>query len=77
MKPALAEPDDLRVTRAAHRSQEMQVGDGFEKVRLPLSVITDQRDPVYRDREIGVSEISKITRLETAKPVVRVPILRA
>jgi hypothetical protein len=77
MKPTLAEPDDFRVARAAYRSQEVQVGDGLEKVRLSLSVVPDQRDPVYRDREIGVSEISKITRLETAKPVVRVPILRA
>jgi hypothetical protein len=77
MKPALPEPDDFRVARAAYRSQEMQVGDGLEKVRLPLPVVPHQRDPVYRDREIGVSEISEIARLETAKPVVRVPILRA
>jgi hypothetical protein len=77
MKAALAEPNDFGVARAADRPQEMQVGDGFEKVRLPLSIVPDQRDPVYRDREIGVSEISKIARLETAKPVVRVPILRA
>jgi hypothetical protein len=55
----------------------MQVCDRFEEVRLPLPVVPHYRDAASRDREIGVSEIPEIARLETAKPVVRVPILRA
>jgi hypothetical protein len=55
----------------------VQVRDRFEEVRLALPIVPDDRDAASRDREIGVSEIPEIARLETAKPVVRVPILRA
>jgi hypothetical protein len=76
MEPALTEPHDLRVARATHRPQEMQVGYGLEEVGLALAVISDEREAARRYREIGMSEIPEIAHFEPAKPMVRVPILR-
>jgi hypothetical protein len=76
MEPALAESHDFGIARAPHRPQEVQVGHRLEEVGLALAVISDDRETARRDREIGMSEIPEIARLEPAKPVVRVPILR-
>jgi hypothetical protein len=54
----------------------VQVGHRLEEVGLALPVVPDDRDTARRQREIGMSEIPEIARLEPAKPMVRVPILR-
>ena len=76
MKPGLAEPHDFHIARTPHRPQEVQVGHRLEEVGLALAVIPDDRHTARRDRELGMSEIAEIARLEPAKPMVRVPILR-
>jgi hypothetical protein len=76
MEAALAEPDDLDVPRPSHRPQEVEVRYRLEEVGLALAIISDDRESAFRYGEIGVGEIPEIARLEPAKPVVRVPILR-
>jgi hypothetical protein len=77
MEAGLTESHDLRIAGASHRPQEVQVSHRLEEVGLALAVIPDNRDTTRREREIGMSEIPEIAGLEPAKPVVRVPILRA
>jgi hypothetical protein len=76
MEATLAEPDDFHVARASHRPQEVEVGYRLEEVGLALAIIPDDRESAFRNGEIGVGEIPEIARLEPAKPMVRVPILR-
>jgi hypothetical protein len=76
MEPGLTELHDVGIARAPHRTQEVQVGHRLEEVGLALPVVPDDRDTARRQREIGMSEIPEIARLEPAKPMVRVPILR-
>jgi len=76
MPPGLTESHDVGIARPPHRPQKVQVGHRLEEVGLALAVIPDDRDAARRDREIGMSEIPEIARLEPAKPMVRVPILR-
>ena len=54
----------------------MQVRHRLEEVGLALAVIPDDRHTARRDREIGMSEVPEIARLEPVKPMMRVPILR-
>jgi hypothetical protein len=76
METGLTESHDLRIPRAPHRPQEVQIGHRLEEVGLALAVIPDDRDTARREGDIGMSEIPEIARLEPAKPMVRVPILR-
>ncbi len=76
MEAVLAESHNVRIACSSHRTQEVQVGYRLEEVGLALAVIPDDRESARRNRKIGVSEIPEIACLETAKPMVRVPILR-
>jgi len=48
MKCVRTEADHVLVTRAARRTEQMQVVDRLEEIRLPLPVFADQDEAVGR-----------------------------
>ena len=71
MKARLAEGDELRVLRAAQRSQQTQIVDRFEEVRLPLAVLADQRDPRRRQLELRPTKIAEGANRQPPQRAVR------
>ena len=59
-KCSRAEPYEVCITSAAHRSQQLEVVDRLEKIRLAVTIVTDQDDTVGRECEVCTREVSEV-----------------
>jgi hypothetical protein len=55
-----AKPYQIRVARAAHRPQQLEVIDRFKEVRLPLPVVADHHDALRGKCQIRARKIAKV-----------------
>jgi len=68
MKAVSAEAHDVLISRAARRTKQVQVVNGFKDVRLALPIFTDQHEAVGGSFELDVGEIAEIVNGEPLEP---------
>ena len=72
MEARLAEPDEVRVARAAHRAEQREIVDRLEEVRLAVPVLADDDEPVGGEAEIEAGDVAEVPyrqALEADAPV--------
>jgi len=63
----LSERNHLRITSSPKGTQCLKIVYGFEKIRLSLSIVPDQRHPFTRHLQILIFEISEVPYRELAE----------
>jgi len=59
-KSARTESNQVLIARASRAAEHLHVVDAFEKVRLPLSVVSNDRQTLLRNFQIELLEIPEI-----------------
>ena len=67
VKPVGAEAHEILIARAARRSQDLQVVDRLEQIRLALAVVADDDEAVGGRRELDAREIAKVAHGEVRR----------
>src|SRR6185437_7168044 len=63
-----AEPHEVDVAGAARRTEDREVVDCLEKVRLPLAVFSDDDEPGRRRLELDVRQVAEVAHHQPIEP---------
>ena len=66
-KHIVPEPHQLLVRRTAEGAEDLEVVDRFQQIRLPLPVVSDERDALRREIETLIAEVAIPAEVQTGE----------
>jgi hypothetical protein len=71
MKTGGTEANDIGIARTAHRTEQMEVIDGLEKIGLPVTVLAEHHRAFGRKLGVDALDVAEVADRDVLEPDVR------